>query len=713
MGTTMSDVTVFPRVQVEQARSSAWATTIERAREMVPVNPEDASLALAVDALRRRGMTVTDATSPQVTVDTLRSADVYVIPHLARAGVERVTGDLPPVYSDAELDAIEQYVRGGGGLVVLAECDTATSGSNLGELLARFGVTVESLVVQEAAGDRRFGGNATWIRSEIAPELRGQGLVAGVDEACFYRSGVLDVGPPAAGVSVLARTSESASPAGRPLAAALQVGLGRVVVFADSDLFGDDSIDDFDQRTLWTNVVTWASGAHGDRGARHVSAAAQSADWGALKAAVTELRALQAADGSVVDAADHARAGELVETIVARIAALAPLFAHDADYLAALPRDFRRWVEGGFGKPLFDESLAAFRPDLERVDGAEHLVVFPMYTQNGNAGKVFEAVLLSVVWPTWLADVEQRFDNGKFLAVAFEDFTAGYDTDSAVLFPETVTVEKTPEFHWGAIFCDREAARFRRVTGAAAEVLSLQLPPDGERLVASQALAQSTFAMWDLIHDRTHSRGDLPFDPFMIKQRMPYWLYALEELRCDLTTFREAYGLQQEGHPYGLPVQLAILCDRLFRFTITGTRVRNYDGLGGQLLFAYLHRHGALRWRDNRLSIDWKELPLQVIRLAEEIEELYRTGIDRSKVGQWLASYQFVSSYVVPAPGATWAKGPEALPLDGEPRALVDLVLPDEFPLNVFFEALRRKVGGVVDSTRGITADADPVGAGA
>jgi hypothetical protein len=28
--------------------------------------------------------------------------------------------------------------------------------------------------------------------------------------------------------------------------------------------------------------------------------------------------------------------------------------------------------------------------------------------------------------------------------------------------------------------------------------------------------------MWDLIiHDRTHMRGDLPSDPFMIKQRMP------------------------------------------------------------------------------------------------------------------------------------------------------------------------------------------------
>ncbi|GAB3129176.1 DUF6421 family protein [Tsukamurella serpentis] len=703
----MSSNAVFPSVVVEQARGCAWATTIERAREMVPVNPGDASLAEAVQVLRRRGMTVTDARFERITVDALRQAQVYVIPHLARTGVERVTGDLPPVYAPDELDAIERYVREGGALVVLAECDTATSGNNLDELLARFGVRVQSVVVQEAPGQRRHGGNATWVRSVIAPELDGQGIVAGVGEACFYRTGVLDVSG-AEKPTVIARTSGSAAPADQPLAAALEVGRGRVVVFADSDLFGDDSIDDFDQRALWANVVTWAAGTDapdtvgaGPRGVAH------SADWLALKHAVEQLRGLQDAGGAVAEPSDRVRAGQLVGEVVRRIEALAPRFPHDADYLAALPRDFARWVDGGFGRPEFDESLAAFRPDRDRSDGVEHLVVFPMYTQNGNPGKVFEAVLLNVVWPQWLAETEARFDNPQFLAVAFEDFTSGYDTNSAVLFPETVTVSGTPEFHWGAIFCDREAARFRRVTGAACEILSLRLPPDGERLVGSQALAQSTFALWDLIHDRTHSRGELPFDPFMIKQRMPFWLYALEELRCDLTTFREAHVLAGQGHPFGLPVQLAILCDRLFRFPITGDRVRNYDGLGGQLLFAYLHRHGALRWRDNRLSFDWKELPQQVIRLGEEIEELYRTGIDRSKVGQWLATYEFVSSYVAPGPGSVWARGGASLPFDGEPRALVDLVLPDEFPLNVFYDALRRRMTTVIAGTRGVTGQTE------
>jgi hypothetical protein len=95
-------------------------------------------------------------------------------------------------------------------------------------------------------------------------------------------------------------------------------------------------------------------------------------------------------------------------------------------------------------------------------------------------------------------------------------------------------------------------------------------------------------------------RGDLPFDPFMIKQRMPFFLYSLEELRCDLTAFREcvALGRDEDADPHtrdrAVHVQHAILFDRLFRFPLTGSRVRNYDGLGGQLLFAWLHQHHVL-----------------------------------------------------------------------------------------------------------------------
>jgi hypothetical protein len=263
-----------------------------------------------------------------------------------------------------------------------------------------------------------------------------------------------------------------------------------------------------------------------------------------------------------------------------------------------------------------------------------------------------------------------------FLSLELVDFTEGYDTNSAVLFPETVAVREVPKFSWGAIFADREAARFRRISTTAAETLSLRLPPDAERLVHHQGLAQSAFALWDMIHDRTHSHGDLPFDPFMIKQRMPYWLYALEELRCDLTAFGEAVELERRGVPYARYVQTAILFDRLFRFPVTGERVRNYDGLGGQLLFAYLHRNDIIRWTDNRLSIDWNRVAGGVADLRAEVEKLYRDSIDRAKLAHWIAAYELVTAYVEPHPRSAWKRGE----LPEEQKAMVDAVLPDEFP---------------------------------
>mgnify|MGYP003339903007 FL=1 len=315
----------------------------------------------------------------------------------------------------------------------------------------------------------------------------------------------------------------------------------------------------------------------------------------------------------------------------------------------------------------------------------------------------FEAVITNTFWPDWLAEQERtKYHNPAFVPIEFVGFTEGYNTHSAVLFPETVATREVGTFTWGGIFCDRESARFRRIAYEATTLLKLALPPSAELLLARQSLAQETFVLWDLIHDRAHSHGDLPFDPFMIKQRMPYWLYALEELRCDLNTYRETLSLDSTVH-LARYVRIAVLFDRLFRFPITGGRERNYDGLGGQLIFAWLHKHDVLRWTDNTLSIDWLAVDAAMVSLCEAIDGLYRDGIDRSKFAHWLATYEFVSTWVAPHPGSTWAKGVEALPVTGETKELVNCVLPDEFPLNVFYEALRAKLAPTIAGVMGIT----------
>ncbi|URN13815.1 DUF6421 family protein [Streptomyces radiopugnans] len=440
--------------------------------------------------------------------------------------------------------------------------------------------------------------------------------------------------------------------------------------------------------------------------------------WAVLKEAVEAVRPAQSKDGSIdfdtEGAPARAEVERHIERIVACVEELAPLLPHNEAYHRALVADLRRWAESGFGVPDFLDSLLAFQPASQRADGIQHLVVFPMYTQNGNPDRNLEAVVLRVVWPDWLAELERtRYDNPLFLGITFEDFTSGYDTHSAVLFPETVAVREAPErFSWGGIFCDREAARFRRVVDAACEVTKLELPEDARGLLTDQKRAQQTFVLWDMVHDRTHSHGDLPFDPFMIKQRQPFWMYGLEELRCDLTAFHEAVKLEADGFEQGRDVQYAVLLERLFRFPVTGERSRNYDGLGGQLLFAYLHKHDALRWTDNKLSIDWQRAREVTVHLREEIETLYREGIDRPKLVHWFKAYELVSTYLAPHPGSTWAKGPDALDLSLPPRKLVDEVLPDEFPLSMFYEALAKKLRDVIASTKGITAEsAVPVAA--
>jgi hypothetical protein len=316
-----------------------------------------------------------------------------------------------------------------------------------------------------------------------------------------------------------------------------------------------------------------------------------------------------------------------------------------------------------------------------------------MYKQNASRDTCFEALIVRVPWPDFVADIESSgYDNPKFVPLNFVDYTSGYDSECAVLFPETFSTADRPPSYFGGIFCDREAERFRRVCGTAADVCDLNLPPDGACLLTSPELSMDAYIVWDLIHDRTHMHGDLPFDPFMIRQRSPYWMYSLEELRCDLTAFGEAAKLERDGFAFARYVQYTILFDRLFRFPVTGSRVRNYDGLGGQLLFAYLHKEGYLHWTDNRLTIEWERVADGVAGLRAKVQDLYHSGIDRSKLGQWIAAHDLMSQYVAPADASVWAKENRDLPEVEEPKELVDLVKDDEFPLSLFYVQLAKKL---------------------
>ncbi|HEY4827329.1 MAG TPA: DUF6421 family protein [Solirubrobacteraceae bacterium] len=684
----MADSGTLARVVFDEAHNEAWTIRAELARHMQPAHPGDASYARAAAALAEREFVVAPNVDGPLTAETLRGCEVLVIAHPSDPAWERTTGIGSPRLSDEEVDAVERFVAQGGGLIVLGETEQEKYGNNLNALLARFGLHLENDTVQDYEHCRDA---PTWILADLLPGARGRrgDLLARVNEACLYRATTISA---TNGAAVLARTHATASAPSRPLMVATEHGQGRVVVLADSDLFGDDCIDELDHRTLWLNLVYWVSRSDGgtwpvqagrdDAGPEHDPA------WIALRDETNALAALQAADGSLDG--DHDTAHAHLEKIIKSVETLAPQFPHDAEYLSAVIEDLRGW---DFGKPDFTRALGAFRPELQRVDGIEHLVVFPMYKQNGSRDTCFEALIVRVPWPDWIAELERtQFDNPKFVPVELIDATAGYDSDCAVLFPETVSVAGRPVSNFGAIFCDRESERLRRVAGDGADLLRLNLPPDGACMLASPAISQQAYIMWDLIHDRNHSHGDLPFDPFMIRQRAPYWMYSLEELRCDLTTFGQAVQLEAEGVSFARYVQYAILLDRLLRFPITGSRVRNYDGLGGQLLFAYLHRNGYLHWTDNQLTIEWERVADGVAALRHDVEELYRLGIDRTKLQHWTAAHDLVASSVPPAAGSKWSAPVRDFTDVEDPRSYIDLVRDDEFPLSIFYSSLKDKL---------------------
>jgi hypothetical protein len=226
-----------------------------------------------------------------------------------------------------------------------------------------------------------------------------------------------------------------------------------------------------------------------------------------------------------------------------------------------------------------------------------------MYTPNASNDRKFDVLVFELPWPSWLAQlVPNPYDNSKFVPGVVVGHTSGYKSECAVLFPDTVCCPKDKATNnFGVIFCDREARRFQKYVNAACDFLNLQLPPKLECYLSSLPLIQDSFALWDLIHDTQHSQGPLPYDPFMIRRKFPYWMYALEELRADMASYCHSVELSKAGLPFAEYVQYGALFDRLIRFPIALPRSYDYDAL--QCLRLGPQTNGMISRKPNRASI--------------------------------------------------------------------------------------------------------------
>jgi hypothetical protein len=485
------------------------------------------------------------------------------------------------------------------------------------------------------------------------------------------------------------------------LIALSEVGDGRVAAVGDSDLFGDEFFDEMDHAQLWLNLLYWLSYPAFKRGQRLHAHPAKGKElqylrvWSHIKEEINSLREIQNPDGAI-DLSSHTdgTASQCIKNLLRLLPKIETSFPHQSRYIEALRADLQSWRDDHYKKPDFTRSLAEFKPQDIREDSVRDFVLFPMYTPNASLDTRFEALLVEIVWPGWLAATYRQnyAENSKFLSAKLVDYTDGYASECTVLFPETVSIVGRDENQFGMIFCDREAARYRDIVSRAAEITQLKLHPELKAFLSDPQLILDTCALWDLIHDTSHSRGELPFDPFMVRQKAPFWMYALEELRVDLRSFLEATALSSV-FPSAAYVRYAVLFDRVFRFAVSGSRVRNYDGLAGQLLFTALHARNILTWRDNTLRVNWPQLTSGMQELYDELTSIYRRGQVVSKVQYWSDAHDFLCRYLSPNVASNWSKETRTFHDESNPKSLVSAVHDDEFPLGSFHLALRRKLG--------------------
>lgn len=677
------------RILFDEYHSESWTISEAHAREMQMANPANSSYEKAATELLRRDFILKRNIDLPLEKDQLETIDVLVIIHPCEPKWEKTTSENSPRLSSQEIHVIQGFVQAGGGLIVVTEYENEKYGNNLNDLLAPFGVQIENTTVSDRTS---FLNVPTWVLVERAFNDESN-LFYGVEKACFYRAASCTA---SIGACIAVRASSRAHPSKAGFIATAKYGAGRVVAITDSDIFGDEHINDFDHLRLWLNIAYWVSAPAFIRGSSSelASRTVGNKTWPKLKSAVNQLRRCQEADGSI-NLTTHSRSQVelLVAAITSSLDELRECFPHQIEYFDQLKGDLQEWVNSGLLKPDFGNSLAAFNPQALRENGIEHLVIFPMYTPNASSDIRFEALIIRIPWPDWLAHLENtRYPNPKFVPGNLVAYTEGYDSECAVLFPETVSLNGNATNNFGIIFCDREAKRYQAYVSAACKILQMDLPPHLECYLGSLELIQDTYALWDLIHDQAHSRGPLPFDPFIFRKKLPYWMYALEELRVDLASFYNAVQLSKREFPFARYILYAILFDRIFRFAITGTRVKNYDALGGQLLFSFLHKKGILRYQDNQLSVRWEELADAVDELRLKLQALYEDGLDMGKLAYWISAYDLISEYVKPNLASKWKKDTRAISDETDPKAWLALILDDEFPLGQFHLNLKSKI---------------------
>jgi hypothetical protein len=222
------------------------------------------------------------ANKEKFTAESLKSFDVLVISN-AGAAHESNADSTKPAFTDAECDAVRDWVRAGGALLLIA--DHAPAGSAAEILSQRFGINMSKGFTGDPINFEPVTLQSSWIRFSRAhknlgdhPITRGRNAAERINSVLSFTGQSLSL--PAAGTALLKLSSKAydvddpnnpdkakiTSAAGRVQALALPFGKGRVVVSGEAAMFSAQNQNfgmnypGTDNKQFVLNVMHWLTG---------------------------------------------------------------------------------------------------------------------------------------------------------------------------------------------------------------------------------------------------------------------------------------------------------------------------------------------------------------------------------------------------------------------------------------------------------------------
>lgn len=225
-----------------------------------------------VDLIDPEGYVVTPNTAP-FTTESLAGYDLLVIAS-ARAG----GGEVPleergrPAFTDAEANAVREWVRGGGGLLLIT--DHYPIGGAAQSLADRFGVTMSNAFTEDPEHQRSSPVEIVFTRKEEM--IAEHPITRRVKKVVTFGGQSLHGPMESIKLLKLSPTAMDRLPDGRRIPAegrsqalALPFGNGRVVVLGEAAMFTTQegeagtigfTVPGYDNRQLALNVVRWLTG---------------------------------------------------------------------------------------------------------------------------------------------------------------------------------------------------------------------------------------------------------------------------------------------------------------------------------------------------------------------------------------------------------------------------------------------------------------------